>query len=360
MRQRSLHRPAGRAERLGVRSRSAEETAAECTSIRDRYTAAPPDARSSSARVGARRSGHDVSSHSWPHNTVPRRLLRNLVQALRERGAAGEVKPAGKQARRGGVDVRIHEGRSDQRATQLQHLVGVAATRPVLSSPAQSTVPSTTASAVAPATDGMCPPTSNVVLMGSSIAVDRDHLVDRPPPPELQIHRRIHPGLVVAERSLALSQARRLKSGARRLVYDLALTTAPGAKRTGVRPDAERSIRRRTNARVGGRRSSRPNTSDTKPGRTISTPAAAINIPSSSSWCGGLRVRSASTNAARARAPSRRSNAAPTSDARISNPMVARTPIACPTATSTVNSTRRRQEGCQQDRHGAVLPGDRW
>ena len=77
--------------------------------------------------------------------------------------------------------MRITKAGVTQRATQLQHLVGVAEANPagaVVPGPTQ--FPSTTASAVAPATDGMCPPTSNVVLIGSSIAVDRDHLVDQP------------------------------------------------------------------------------------------------------------------------------------------------------------------------------------
>ena len=121
-------RPAGLGRAPRARRRAAPRRPRPSARRSGRGRPTPPyDARSSSWRVGGRCSGQVVSSQPWPSTTPPRAGAAGGLdppQAVGQAGRAGEVEPGQGQPGRGGVHVGVDERRGDQRAGEVDHLVG--------------------------------------------------------------------------------------------------------------------------------------------------------------------------------------------------------------------------------------------
>ncbi len=121
----------------------------------------PPVASSSSARVGGRPPGQRAASQPWPSSTRSSGAgggeLADPGEGRLQGGGAGQVEAGEGQTGGGGVHMGVGEGRGDQGAVEVDHLVHTIGERVGgASEPTQATRPRSTTIAVAKGSAGLC------------------------------------------------------------------------------------------------------------------------------------------------------------------------------------------------------------
>ncbi len=137
----------------GQASRNAVDRTAECTSTRERNAARPPVARSTSAAVNGRCSGHPVSSHPNPSSTAA--VLLWLCAATASSASASDdavlrsTPVAAKPVWARCACASTNAGVTSRPARSTTRVAPSSKCTEASSSPVHTTVPSSTHSAVA-------------------------------------------------------------------------------------------------------------------------------------------------------------------------------------------------------------------